>query len=107
MKPRAGEFGPQLKVRGTKQWWEPFLPIVQCLLAKNKRMLHRIVDEFHRMCKRRKLNAGNSKVTIFGNKREQTIEFAKPYGARVENTFEVSMLFSISLALEPAADKNL
>lgn len=105
MKPKAGELGPQLKVRSTKQWWEPFLPIMQCLSAKSKRMLHRILDEFHRMCKR-KLNAGNSNVMIFGKKREQTIEFAKPYRARVKNTFEVSMLFSISLAIEPAVDKN-
>ncbi len=44
-------------------------------------MLQRIVDEFDRVCKRRKLkvNAGKSKVMVFEGAREQTINFAKPY----------------------------
>ncbi len=41
----------------------------------------RTVDEFGRVCKRRKLkvNAGKSKVVVFERAREQTIDFAKPY----------------------------
>ncbi len=41
----------------------------------------RIVDEFDRVCKRRKLkaNAGNSKVMVFERAGEQTINFATPY----------------------------
>ncbi len=44
-------------------------------------MLQRIVDEFDRVCKRRKLkvNAGKSKVMVFKTAREQTFNFAKPY----------------------------
>ncbi len=51
------------------------------LLAANQGMLRRIVDEFDRVCKRRKLklNAGKSKVMVFERAREQTINFAKPY----------------------------
>ncbi len=44
-------------------------------------MLQRIVDEFTRVCKRRKLkvNACKSKVMVFVRAREQTINFTKPY----------------------------
>ncbi len=37
------------------------------LLAESEGMLHRIVDEFDKVCKRRKLkvNAGKSKVMVF------------------------------------------
>ncbi len=45
------------------------------LLAESEGMLQRIVDEFDRVCKRRKLkmNAGKSKVMVFGRAREQTM----------------------------------
>ncbi len=51
------------------------------LLAESEGMLQRIVDEFDRVCKRRKLklNAGKSKVMVFERVSEQTINFAKPY----------------------------
>ncbi len=54
-----------------------------CWLSEG--MLHRIVDEFDRVCKRRmlKVNAGKSNVMVFERAREQTINFAKPY--RVES----------------------
>ncbi len=41
------------------------------LLAESVGMFQRIVDEFHRICKRRKLkvNAGKSKVMVFESKR--------------------------------------
>ncbi len=50
------------------------------LLAESEGMLQRIVDEFDRVCKRRKLkvDAGKSKVMVFERAREQTINFAKP-----------------------------
>ncbi len=50
-------------------------------LAESEEMLQRIVDEFDRVCKRRKLkvNVGNSKVMVFERAREQTIDFAKSY----------------------------
>ncbi len=51
------------------------------LLAESEGMLQRTVDEFERVCKRRKLkvNVGKSKVMVFERAREQTIDFAKPH----------------------------
>ncbi len=51
------------------------------LLAKSDGMLQRIVDEFDRVCKKRKVkvNAGKSKMMVYERAREQTIDFAKPY----------------------------
>ncbi len=44
------------------------------LLAESDGVLQRIVDEFDRVCKRRKLkvNAGKSKMMVFERAREQT-----------------------------------
>ncbi len=52
-----------------------------CWLRVRAWMLQRIVDEFDRLCKRRKLivNAGKSKVMVFERARKQTINLAKPY----------------------------
>ncbi len=60
------------------------------LLAESEEMLQRIVDEFDRVCKRRKLkvNAGKSMVMVFEKAREQTIDFAKPYSMGSEDTLE-------------------
>ncbi len=51
------------------------------LLVESEGMLQRIVDEFDRVCKRRKLkaNTGKTKVMFFERAREQTINFAKSY----------------------------
>ncbi len=51
------------------------------LLAESEGVLQRIVDEFDRVCKKRKLkmNAGKSKVMVFERAREQTVNFAKPH----------------------------
>ncbi len=51
------------------------------LLSESEGMLQRIIDEFDRVCKRRKLkvNAGKSKVIVFERAREQTVNFAKSY----------------------------
>ncbi len=71
----------RLNVRGVEQ------PLVvglyaddTVLLAESEGMLQRIVDEFDRVCKRRKLKVitGKSKVMVFERAREQTIGFAKP-----------------------------
>ncbi len=50
------------------------------LLAQNEGLLQRIVDEFDRVCRRRKskVNVDKSKVMVFERAREQTINFAKP-----------------------------
>ncbi len=49
------------------------------LLAESEGMLQRIVDEFDRVCKRRKLKVNTDKSKVFERAREQTINFAKPY----------------------------
>ncbi len=52
------------------------------LLAESEGMLQRIVDEFDRVCKRRKLkvnSTGKSKVMVFERAGEQAVDFAKPY----------------------------
>ncbi len=51
------------------------------LLAESEGMLQGIVDEFDRVCRRRKLkvDAGKSKVMVFERTKGQTIDFAKPY----------------------------
>ncbi len=76
------DLGARLNVRGGEQ------PLVaglyaddSVLLAESEGMLQRIVDEFERVCIRRKLkvNTGKSKVMVFERTREQTIDFAKPY----------------------------
>ncbi len=50
-------------------------------LRRRERILQRIVDEFGRVCRRKKLkvNAGKSKVMVFERAREKTIDFAKSY----------------------------
>ncbi len=82
MKVRVQDLGARLNVRGVEQ------PLVAgryaddtVLLTESEGMLQRIVDEFDKVCKRRKLkvNAGKSKVTVFGRAGEQTIDFAKPH----------------------------
>ncbi len=59
------------------------MQMTQVLSAESEGMLQRIVlvDEFDRVCKRRKLkvNAGKTKVMVFKRAREQTINFAKPH----------------------------
>ncbi len=82
MKVRVWDLDAGLNVRGVEQ------PVVTglyaddtVLLAESEGMLQRIVHEFDRVCKRRKLkvNAGKSKVMVFERAREQTINSAKPY----------------------------
>lgn len=56
------------------------------LLAESERMFQEIVDEFDRVCMRRKLkeNVGQSNIVIFERAREQTIKFVKSYQGRAE-----------------------
>ncbi len=94
MKVRVRDLGARLNVRGVE------MPVVAglyaddtVLLAENEGMLQRIVDEFDRVCKRRKLKvyAGKSKVTVFERAREQTINFAKPYRMRSKAILECKL----------------
>ncbi len=82
MKVSVCDLGSRLNVRGVEQ------PLVAglyaddtVLLAESEGMFQRIVYEFDRVCKRRKLkvNTGKSKIMVFERAREQTIDFAKPY----------------------------
>ncbi len=74
--------GARLNVRSVEQPLVAGLYVNDTvLLGESEGMLQRIVDEFDRVCKRRKLkvNASKSKVMVFEQAREQTIDFAKPY----------------------------
>ncbi len=81
-KVRVWDLGARLSVRRMEQ------PLVvglyahdTALLAESEGVLQRIVDEFDRVCKQRKLkvNPDKRKVMFFERAREQTINFAKPY----------------------------
>ncbi len=76
------DLGVRLNVRGVEQ------PMVAglyaddtVLLDESEGMLQRIVDEFDRICKCRKLkmNAGKNKVLVFESARERIIDFATMY----------------------------
>ncbi len=76
------DLGARLNVRGVEQSLVAGLYADDTvLLVESEGMLQRIVDEFDRVCKRRKLkvNSGKSKVMVFTRAREKTIDFAKPY----------------------------
>ncbi len=82
MKVSVWDLGATLNVRGVKQPPVARLYVDDTkLLAESEGMLHRIVDEFDRVCKRRqvKVNAGRSKVMVFERAKEHTTNFAKPY----------------------------
>ncbi len=82
MKVGVWDLGARLHVRGVEQPLVAGLYVDDTvLLAETEGMLQRIVNEFERVCKRRKLkvNAGKSKVMVFERAREQTINCAKPY----------------------------
>ncbi len=68
MKVRVRDLGARLNVRGVEKSVMVALYVDDTvLLAENEGMLQRIVAEFDRVCKRRKLkvNAGKSKVMVF------------------------------------------
>ncbi len=82
MKVGVRDLGARLNVRGVEQPLGVGLYVDDTvLLAESDGRLQRIVDEFERVCKRRKLkvNASKSKVMVFERAREQTVNFAKPY----------------------------
>ncbi len=88
MKARVGEVDPRMKVRGREESLVASLFADDTvLLAENEGTLQRIVDEFNRVCKMRKLrvNTGESKVVVSERAREQ-VDFAKPYKVRAEGT---------------------
>ncbi len=82
MKVGVRYLGARLNVRGVEQSVVAGLYADDTvLLAESEGILQRIVDDFDRLCKIRKLkvNAGKSKVMIFEGAREQTVNFAKPF----------------------------
>ncbi len=87
MKVGVWDLGARLNVRGVEQHVVAGLYVDDTvLLPESEGMRKRIVDEFDRVCKRRKLkvNAGKSKVMVFERAREQTIDFAKLYRVGLE-----------------------
>ncbi len=55
------------------------------LLAESEGGLQRIVNEFYSVCKRRKLkvNAGKSKVMVFGRREVEVVDFNTAYRVRL------------------------
>ncbi len=75
MKVRVWDLGARLNVRGVEQpLVASFYADDTVLMAEIEGMLQRIIDEFDRVCERRKLkvNTGKSKVMVFERAREQT-----------------------------------
>lgn len=58
------------------------------LFTENEGRLQRIVNEFDKVCERRKLgvNTGKSMCMAFERATEQTIDLSKPYKVRAEST---------------------
>lgn len=82
MKVGVWDSGARQNVRGVEQPLAAGLYADDTvLLAESEGMLQRIIDEFDRVCKRRKLtvNAGKSMVMVSERAREQTIDFSKSY----------------------------
>ena len=54
--------------------------MIPCYL-QSERELQKVVSEFHRVCKRRKLkvNINKSKVMVFERRKTESIDFARPY----------------------------
>ena len=86
MKAKVGNAGAKLRMNDV-DW-----PVVGCLfaddtvlLAESERELQRVVDEFHRVCTRRKLrvNAGKSKVIVFERRQVEALQFSTPYRVNV------------------------
>ena len=86
MKAKVGNAGAKLRMNDV-DW-----PVVGCLfaddtvlLAESERELQRVVDEFHRVCARRKLrvNAGKSKVIVFERRQVEALQFSTPYRVNV------------------------
>ncbi len=80
IKARVGEFGPRVNVRGTEESLVADLFADDTvLLAEDDGTLQRIVNEYDRVCKSRKLrvNAGKSNAMVFERAREQVIDLAK------------------------------
>ncbi len=75
MKVGVRDLGARRNVKGVEQPLVAGLYVDDTvLLAESEGMLQRIVDEFDRVCRRRKLkvNADKSKVMVFEKAREQT-----------------------------------
>ena len=86
MKAKVGDVGARLNLNGES--WR----VVTCLfaddtvlLAESERQLQKVVDEFHKVCLRRKLkvNAGKSKVMVFERREMEVCDFSMPYRVEV------------------------
>ncbi len=85
-KAKVGKISARLKLNGVN--WSVAVCLLAddtVLLAENERELQRVVDQFHSLCRRRKLrvNAGKSKVIVFERKEVEMINFGNPYRVSV------------------------
>ena len=70
VKAKVGNVDARRKINGMV--WAVVVVVVACLCAESEEELERVVDEFYSECMRRKLkvNAGESKVTVFEREAE-------------------------------------
>ncbi len=96
MKAKVGKVGVRLKLNVVDWSVAACLSVNETvLLAESERELQRVVDQFHSVCRRKKLrvNAGKSKVMIFERKEVEVVNFGNPYmvSASVEERYEIVM----------------
>ncbi|WP_435316575.1 reverse transcriptase domain-containing protein, partial [Klebsiella pneumoniae] len=88
MKAKIGQRrGAKLKWEN-EEWWmvASLFADDTVLLAESEEELQRVVDEFCRVCERRKLkvNVSKSKVMVFERRRSEVVEFQRPYRVEVD-----------------------
>ncbi len=80
MKVGVWDLGSRLNVRDVEQPLVAGLYVDDTvLLTENERKLQRIVDEFYRVCRRRKLKMNVGKSTLMVFERARDFDFDKPY----------------------------
>ena len=92
MKAKIGKRQGAKLLQGKEEWWlvASLFADDTVLLAESKEELQKVVNEFCRVCERRKLkvNAGKSKVMVFERKRSEVVDFHRPYRVEEENVRE-------------------
>ena len=91
MKAKVGKVGARMNLEGVN--WCLVASLFAddtVLMAESERELQMIVNEFHNVCKRRKLkvNVAKSKVMVFERRKSEVIDFANPYRVNEQCVYE-------------------
>ncbi len=114
MKAKVGKIGRKLKLNRVAAC---LFTNDSVLLAKSERAFHRVVDQFHRVCSRKKLtvNVGKSKVMVLAGKEAKVVNLGNPYrvsvpidgrsetaleGERMEVVKELNYLGTVKVSME-------